>query len=160
MTGTFIDVDVIGLDAVAKKLSRLNHFNRALVLEAAGALIESQTRRRITEEKTSPDGQPWKPNAEGTPILEKQRHLLASIHFKTGADEVRVGSGLVYSAIHQFGGTIVPKNAKALHFEIGGHDVMAQKVTIPARPYLGFSVENKAEIERELVTYIGTLLRG
>lgn len=160
MSGTFIDVDIIGLDAVAKKLARLNHFNRVMVLEAAGALIEMQTRRRITEEKSSPDGQPWKPNAEGTPILEKYRHLLASIHYRTGADAVRVGSGLVYSAIHQFGGTIVPKNAQALHFEIGGRHVMTQQVTLPARPYLGFSAENKAEIERELTTYIGTLLRG
>lgn len=158
MTGAFIDVDVVGFDVVARKLDRLNHFNRALVLDAMGALIESQTRRRISEEKTSPDGQAWKPNAEGNPILVKSGHLLASIHSKTGASEVRVGSGLVYSAIHQFGGTIVPKNASALHFEIGGRHVAAKAVTLPARPYLGFSAENKAEINRELTTYIGSLL--
>lgn len=160
MTGVMIDVDVIGIDVVARKLNRLNAFNRTLVLDAAGALIESQTRRRISDEKTSPDGEAWKANAEGNPILVKSGHLLASIHQRTGPDEVRVGSGLVYSAIHQYGGTIKPKNASALHFNVGGRHVMAKQVTIPARPYLGFSAENKAEIDRELTTYIGSLLRG
>jgi phage gpG-like protein len=160
MSGTYIDVRVEGFDVVARNLDRLNHLNRALVLDAMGALSESQTRRRLSEEKTAPDGAAWKPNAEGTSILVRSGHLLASIHSRVSGSEVRVGSGLVYSAIHQFGGTIVPKDANALHFEIGGRHVVAQRVNIPARPYLGFSVENKAEIERELTTYIGSLLRG
>jgi phage virion morphogenesis protein len=160
MSGTYIDVRVEGFDVVARNLDRLNHLNRALVLDAMGALIESQTRRRLSEEKSAPDGPAWKPNAEGTSILVRQGHLLASIHSRASGSEVRVGSGLVYSAIHQFGGTIEPKDADALHFEIGGRHVAAKRVTIPARPYLGFSAENKAEIKRELTTYIGSLLRG
>ncbi len=160
MSGLSIAVNVTGLEAVARRIGRLGLFDRALVLENAGALVESQTRRRISDEKTAPDGSAWKANAEGNPILVRSGHLLASIHHKTGGDEVRIGSGLVYSAIHQFGGTITPKKAKALFFTVGGKNVAAQKVTIPARPYLGFSEENKHEIERELTTYIGVLLRG
>ena len=41
-----------------------------------------------------------------------------------------------YALIHELGGTIVPKRAKALVFEIGGEVVRVMKVVIPARPYL------------------------
>lgn len=41
-----------------------------------------------------------------------------------------------YALIHELGGTIVPKDAKALVFQIGGETVVTKKVTIPARPNL------------------------
>ncbi len=41
-----------------------------------------------------------------------------------------------YALIHELGGVIVPKRAKALVFEIGGQVVRVMKVVIPARPYL------------------------
>lgn len=41
-----------------------------------------------------------------------------------------------YALIHELGGVIVPKKAKALVFEIGGEVVRVMKVVIPARPYL------------------------
>ena len=48
-----------------------------------------------------------------------------------------VGTDLVYAAIHEFGGTIVPRTAKALVFQTrDGNWVRTQKVRIPKRPYL------------------------
>ena len=48
-----------------------------------------------------------------------------------------VGTNLEYAAIQEFGGTIVPKHAQALHWVTkAGEDVFAQSVTIPAHPYL------------------------
>ena len=49
---------------------------------------------------------------------------------------VLVGTNKVYGAIHEFGGTIVPKNAKSLRFQVGGRWVTTQKVKIPKRPWL------------------------
>lgn len=159
MSGVMITIDVRGLGGVERKLARLSSLNHALILEAGGATIESQTRRRIESEKIAPDGTPWKKNRTGTPILVKSGHLLASIHYVVGGDEVRTGSGLVYAAIHQFGGTIVPKNGGGLAFPgIDGGLVIAKSVTIPARTYLGVSAENAVELRSVLVTTISRML--
>jgi phage gpG-like protein len=54
--------------------------------------------------------------------------------------EKEVGPQTVYGAIHEFGGTIRPKTARALFFmdyrTAPGHLVMVQSVTMPKRPYL------------------------
>lgn len=159
MSGIAIGVEVQGIDAVTTRLSRLSSLDRALVLEALGATVESQTRRRLTSEKTAPDGAAWKPNRAGTSILVRSGHLLASVHYRVGGSEVRIGSGLVYAAIHQLGGTIVPRKARKLVFPgAGGGMVFADRVVIPARPYLGVSNANSLEIERVLLTTIGRML--
>lgn len=49
----------------------------------------------------------------------------------------RIGSNVVYARIHELGGIIKPRNAKALRFNIPGVGWRTVKsVTIPARPYL------------------------
>ena len=63
-----------------------------------------------------------------------------SIQFIAGANEVEVGTNLIYGAIHQFGGA-----------EVG--------IDIPARPYLGISAENAADIEAVVVDFIEGVLR-
>lgn len=50
--------------------------------------------------------------------------------------ELVVGTNVIYARIHEFGGVIVPKKAKFLHFIVGGREVFAKKVTIPKRPYM------------------------
>lgn len=42
----------------------------------------------------------------------------------------------VYGRTHEFGATIVPKKAEALHFEIDGQEIFAKKVVIPKRPFM------------------------
>lgn len=49
---------------------------------------------------------------------------------------VLVGTNLEYAAMQEFGGTVTPKQAKMLAFEVGGKLVFAKRVTIPAHPYL------------------------
>ena len=41
-----------------------------------------------------------------------------------------------YALIHELGGRIVPVNAPALKFQVGGQWVTVSQVNIPARPYL------------------------
>lgn len=61
---------------------------------------------------------------------------------------VRIGTNLVYAAIHEFGGIITPKNGEFLVFEVEGFGgwtdkVFARQVEIPARPYLRTAADTK-----------------
>lgn len=71
----------------------------------------------------------------------KSSTLRKSIHaepFEKTAKRVSVlvGTDVEYARIHEFGGDIVPRNARALAFQIGGEWIITQRVTMPARPYL------------------------
>ena len=145
-------LDVSELDAAITALGPITNFEPSELMEAAGALGESQTRRRITSEKTAPDGTPWLPNAEGTSILQRTgQNLLASVAFNASDSEADWGAAWEHAHVHQEGATIVPKGADALVFSIGGKFVRTQQSVIPARPFVGLSEENRAEL-MELVT--------
>lgn len=56
--------------------------------------------------------------------------------------EVLVGTNTIYAPIHEFGGVITPKTAKALVFQTeDGAWHTVNKVTIPARPYMRPAVD-------------------
>ena len=64
-------------------------------------------------------------------------HLRESIFSKMiGPNAVEVGAAAIYAAIHEFGGIIVPRNAKALIFQINGRWVRVQRVVMPKRPFV------------------------
>lgn len=84
--------------------------------------------------------------------LRKTGNLINSVKFgkvkRTGRKSfIEVGSfGIIYNKIHEFGGIIVPKRKKMLHWiNEDGEDVFAKMVTIPARPYLRPAVEENTE---------------
>lgn len=156
MDGIGLVIDTGALDHVTRLVSGLGDFERRDLLSSIGALGESQTRRRITDEKTAPDGTPWAPNRESTPILVRSgQHLLASLSWIGGADEVQWGAGWERAHVHQDGMTITPKTAKRLAFTSGGAMRFAKKVTIPARPFVGLSTDNIAEIEELVSDFFG-----
>ncbi len=158
MAGVSITVDVDGLDRVLKKLDPIFNFEPLPLMEAIAALGESQTRRRITDEKTAPDGTAWPENLEGTSILLRTGgHLLASLAWVASATEAEWGAGWEYAHVHQDGAVIEPKSANLLAFEIGGLPVFAKKVVIPPRPFVGISAENAVEIEDLITDYLGVL---
>lgn len=79
-----------------------------------------------------------KMNAEGHG-LHKTGNLVNSIQiYDKKPYEIMVGSrGVIYAAIHEFGGEILPKRAKFLHWvDKNGKDVFAKRVKMPMRPYL------------------------
>lgn len=72
---------------------------------------------------------------------------------------VHVGTDVIYARIHEFGGIITPRQARALAFEIGGELIFAQRVHIPARPYMRPAVdENIAKIGQEIARTIEALV--
>lgn len=114
------------------------------------------TRARF-KTQTAPDGtawaalQPWyqrEKRRNKNRILTLNGYLRGQMTWQLVGDRtVEIGSNLPYAAVHQFGATIKPRAAKVLMFR--GH--VAKSVTIPARPYLGLSDEDRSEIvERTL----------
>lgn len=103
-------------------------------------------------------------------ILSDRGYLAGSIRFEATGDEVKVGSIQAdYAAIHQLGGTIdMPARRSKLRFRAATKDegagrrfakktrkkgvteqevdVGAYKINIPARPYLGISAADQADI--------------
>lgn len=66
---------------------------------------------------------------------------------------VNIGPKVIYAAIHEFGGWIKAKSAKALHFVIDGQHFTKKAVFIPARPYLRPAVDENIPKIQEAIEY-------
>ena len=134
MAGIAFEAD---FSAAARALARLNAEQLAMVADKIANLVVDQTQLRISDEKTSPDGVRWVPWSEA---YKKRRNetihsllvgvgnegLFGSIeNYSTGLAAI-VGTNVPYGAPHQFG---------------------SEDGSIPARPYLGLSADNRTEIE-------------
>jgi phage virion morphogenesis protein len=154
MAGATFSVQV-DAELAIKALDRLTPDQMELITENIGLMLEQQTKDRITSEKRSPEGAPWAPWSAryaaslskrnrvtarsllyGHPKLYGHPNLEASIEGGSTGLEAKVGVYVIYGAIHQFGGR-----------------------GIPARPYLGLSGENRAEIEDLVIGRIEELLQ-
>ena len=153
MAGTGLEIRIES-EAVGRLNRRISELAAGLtdfrpLLESVGGEVESQTRRRISEEKAAPDGTPWQPWSDdyaetrhgGHSLLEGEGELLDSLQFLVGDDQVEIGSNLIYAAIHQHGGD-----------EVG--------IPIPARIYLGISPENEEDLMGILDDWADRQLRG
>lgn len=135
-----LQFDLSSIGRLQERIARLGNVDRQDLLEQLAGVAESQTRRRITEEQETPDGEPWQAwSADyaatrhgGQALLQGEGNLVDSITSEIEGDEALIGSNLVYAAIHQFGGT---------------PDMAPGPAGIPAREYLGFSRDNLDEIE-------------
>lgn len=146
MAGVRIELTLQGLEVAAAALTRLAATDLEALAYDIGQLLESSTQARIAEDKRSPDGAAWAPwsprharsRAPRHSLLVQDGHLTGSVQNYTAGTTVRVGTNMVYGAIHQF----------------GGQAGRGRKATIPARPYLGLSEADRTAIA-ELVA--GTL---
>jgi phage virion morphogenesis protein len=122
------------------------------MLKTMGVGLVKTTQNRFVAAK-DPEGKAWARLTpeyamykKGPGILRGRAMsggLMGSITFKVDGTQLRVGSNKIYAAAHQFGVTIVPVNAKALRFWIGGKLIVTDHVTLPARPYLGFGAADQ-----------------
>jgi phage virion morphogenesis protein len=153
MTGVTVTIDVRdyavrgAFDAVEAAMH-----NPQPMMEAIGDGLVSSTHMRFVTQ-SGPDGASWTAlnpayarGKRNTRILTESGRLRDSITSEAARSEVRVGTNVVYGAIHQLGGTIRPKNATHLVFQLGGVFVRAKSVTIPARPFLGISADDEQMI--------------
>lgn len=129
---------------------RLRHFDPAL--DEIGSSLVTSTQMRF-EPQEGPDGTKWKGLAESTKarrgrtrrggtasILRDQADLYDSLTHKVAPSVgVTVGVTRVYGRIHQ----------------LGGQAGRGHKVTIEARPYLGLSDADRAEIDQILRSHLG-----
>lgn len=127
-------------------------------MKEIAAYLERVHRMRF-ETETGPDGRRWKPSErardEGGRTLTLSGDLASSIGSGYGPAFAEVGpersfGAAVYAAIHQFGGTIRAKAGRALSF--GGR--IFASVTIPARPYVGFSDADQDEMTEILTGFL------
>jgi len=151
VSGTGIRVDDADLLRLCDRLNQLASLtDRDLIplLRDAGALVESQTRRRIEDEEGAPDSTPWEPwsarylntRHDNQQILIGEGDLLDSITWELTGDGVEIGTNLIYGAIHQFGGEAVG-------------------IPIPERPYLGLSPDNMDELEQLTTEFFNRILQ-
>lgn len=159
MSGAAIEVIEVGLNEALLKVEGIESAPTGELMEGIGRLVQEQTRRRIESEKTTPAGAAWKPNWQGSSILYASGALSRSIDYLASDDSVMVGSGLVYARIHQEGGVIEPRTAAALAFTLGNQFVMAMRVTMPARTFVGLSGENQADVVDAAEDWVGRLLQ-
>lgn len=148
MAGVQLTLDTQDAQRLTRRLQRWASRPRfASLLASIGAEVESQTRRRIEDERTSPEGVPWRDWSAGYAatrhgnhnLLQNEGDLVDSLNFVVDSKGVSVGTHLVYGAIHQFGGEAAGK-------------------AIPARPYLGVSQENAEDLSAIIDDWMDTQL--
>lgn len=153
------------LKAVADLVGRTRNWRPAL--NEAAFYMEGKTKERIGKQ-VAPDGTPWAPLAKSTIAAKKLRGsplqalidrgiLVAGIAAQPASDtqsSVRATAGAEYAGIMQYGSKpykIRPKKKPYLTFltEDGWRRVKEiNHPGVPARPYLGFSDEDVAAIDR------------
>lgn len=172
-----ISVKVEGLNKVqhklkvtAEKLQDLRQF-----WTSVGMYVQRQTIRERFNKEQSPDGQKWKPLSPATIHRRKKRHkkgnmrilqdtgeLRRSITYEADTSSVKVGSVLKYARTHQFGGTVeisrqgqYKRDHKNHRFKRKGNSYSySHKVTIPARPFLGVTDNEKQHITSMFRQYL------
>jgi phage virion morphogenesis protein len=133
-----MSIDIRSVLSLGRRVSRLGRALRLGVTRVLAPLLESQTRRRISDEKRAPLGRAWEAwsrdyaaTRTGTQsLLMSEGHLHDSIASLVSPEKITWGSNLVYASAHQ-----------------DGTD------DIPERPFLGLSRDNAREIDAELVRF-------
>jgi len=152
--------------------------HKAELLDALGGIVESQTRRRIADEKSSPEGSPWadwsdsykRSRTGNQSLLQSGGDLLDSIQYVVEKSQVRIGSPLAYAAVHQdgFSGAvqvdahtrlITQAFGKALAFPVyQSVGAFSRLMNIPQREFLGLNRDNQSEVYAVLGSFFEELM--
>lgn len=158
------------------------------LMSQLGEAFQESTEKRFTSQ-TDPNGQKWKslePNYRKSKhqhqdkILTLRGYLRRSIRYQVqGADAVSVGTNMEYGAIHQLGGTIQKKARQStLHYQASGSqvgnrfvkknrsnfwrrvNVGAHSINMPARPYLGLSMQDRSTAQEIIADWLASRAAG
>jgi phage gpG-like protein len=137
--------DFTGLEDLRRRISA---FGEGPTRDAIAKNCAAEALHQVQEsfvESRDPYGKPWAPlkSRTGSPLRDTGR-FMNSFTAKWSPDSFSVSTNFVGAAVHQYGATITPKNAKMLAFKVRGaptksrprgraSSVFAKSVTIPAR---------------------------
>ena len=140
-----------GIDKdLRRRVARLA--DKGPLLKSIGEEMLPRINKRFRDQR-GPDGKAWAPLAKRTirtrtrrghvpiRILRMRGHLAGSVNYQVGGSSLTIGTGGAvedYAAIHQF----------------GGKAGRGRKVTIHARPYLGFADDDMDVIEQEAEAFL------
>ncbi|PKP71856.1 MAG: phage virion morphogenesis protein [Alphaproteobacteria bacterium HGW-Alphaproteobacteria-4] len=136
------------------------------VMQEIGEQLVFETEQRFAQ-GVSPGGAPWAPKSETTleayarrgdkidfrPLFGPSGRLHSTIDYRAGSDFVEVGSGAVYAAVMQFGA-----GKGAFGVDAAGHPIPWGP--IPARPFIGISEIDRANIIATVTVWIEGLAAG
>lgn len=142
MAGTFQIIGKVDDREVSAALDRMlqQATRMAPAFKNIGEELLQSTQQRFRDQ-VDPDGRPWQRLAASSvaakakrghsdKILRQRGYLADTIRYQADEGGVRVGTNRIYGAIHQ----------------LGGKAGRGRKVTIPARPFLGISREDRDRI--------------
>ncbi|EGG93507.1 prophage MuSo2, virion morphogenesis protein [gamma proteobacterium IMCC1989] len=147
MSGVGASLELQGLDRLNNVLSRLRGVDTQQLVSVLGGVVEDQTKKRIIDERESPDGDAW---AEWSPWYADTRHgnqellqsgggLVDSIQSLIGFGAAEIGTNLDYAATHNYG------------------DVSRG---IPQREFIGVSTDNLDDLQSTLDGWANDLIQG
>lgn len=150
------------LDRLAAHLSDMTP-----VMQDLGELLVQQTKDRFPT-GTAPDGSRWAPKSPATlaaygarksnrvdrrPLFGPSGRLSSEIFYQASATGVEWGSGLIYSAVMQFG-------AARGAFGTAANGTPIPWGAIPARPFIGLSDDDAAAVVALLEDWLAGIADG
>lgn len=151
-----INAQIIGLEPIQARLRAVGNAlqNPQPMLKEIGEDVVESTKLRFTDGK-GPDGNKWAPLSAATLLRRRKKgkgaqplldtgSLRNSITKRVDARSVWVGTNVVYAPTHQFGATKGAFGTGKYKTRKGSFPIPWGN--IPARPYLGFSRDDQAEI--------------
>ncbi len=134
------------------------------LMVSLGNLLAESTKQRFAA-GVSPEGVKWAPKSQTTlnrygarksnrvdirPLFGPSGALNSTIYPEASRDEARIGSPMIYAAVHQFGA------AKGAFGQMANGSPIPWG-NIPARPYLGISDQDDADIVATVTDYLSGL---
>ncbi len=160
MVHTTINADE-ALRAAELRMARLRNLTPAMQVIGVRVVRDAQINFRSGGKYPVQWQKSRRAQVKGGQTLVQSAVLRNSIHSEAGAASVRIGSPVIYAAIHQYGRVVRPKRGKFLAFKgLDGTLVRLRAVRIPARPFLPvnafgkLSPETTGYVERVLRRYI------
>lgn len=158
----------LNADALQEGLARLTGLMSDLspVMQDLGELLMLSTKERFPQ-GVAPDGTPWAPKAAATierylsrgdradsrPLFGPSGALSQQIFYEAGPDHVEIGSNRIYAAVMQFGAA---KGA----FGSTSRGGPIPWGNIPARPFLGISDEDEANLYATVEEWLARVAGG
>ncbi len=144
-----IKFNTAGADQFLKELRGRTKEASVLILSRTGAKIVANTQQNYLS---------------GQVLKVQSGRLRNSGYWRLeGKTRLKIGFAVIYAAIHEFGGTIVPRSKNYLKFQINGRWVMTKKVVMPKRPYLSRAIAgffDSGDAQRLGESTIQQLLKG